>query len=207
MIVYGRFLSPFVRRVLVWAALQGRAVEHRPIGVQGDEFEQLRALNGNARVPLVVLEDGAKLIDSWAITDWLESTAEPGKRLLPPHSAPADRMAAMQTLARAHSMAEKAVAFVYETTRRPEDKVWTDWADRLASQAAGALAQIEAHVPASGFLGGDAPNGADIAAVIAHDFAAFTQPALLEGRARRLSALAARAAELPAFAETHPARM
>jgi glutathione S-transferase len=35
MILYGRFLSPFVRRVAVWMNLQGRAFEHAPVPPRG----------------------------------------------------------------------------------------------------------------------------------------------------------------------------
>ncbi len=202
--VYGRLLSPFTRRVLIWAALQDVAVDHRPIQVMGDEFEALKALQGTGRVPLVVQPSGESMIDSWAICDWLESVAPAEKRLLP--ADPEARRAATQALALAHSMAEKAVAFVYETQRRPEETRWAAWAARLEDQTRAAMTLLEARVPVDGYFGGHRPNGADVAAVAAHDFVATTNRALLENAAPRLAALAARAGGLAPFAETHPSR-
>ena len=35
LILYGRMLSPFVRRVAIWCRLQDRAYESRPLMVKG----------------------------------------------------------------------------------------------------------------------------------------------------------------------------
>ena len=43
-ILYGRDLSPFARRVAVWAALQGVALERRPLMVNGPDFETLKTV-------------------------------------------------------------------------------------------------------------------------------------------------------------------
>ena len=45
MILYGRDLSPFVRRIAIWCALQGRELERRPLMVSGPDFEELKGLN------------------------------------------------------------------------------------------------------------------------------------------------------------------
>lgn len=201
MILYGRNLSPFARRVAVWCHLQGRDLERRKLATLGEDFPKIKALNPVGRVPILVLDDGAALIETWAILDWLEETAPEGRRLLP--ASGAARRDALQLMALANSTAEKAVALVYETNRRPKDLHWTDWASRVEGQAAGGLAEMEARAPEAGWLGGDAPNGADVAFVITHDFIQATNPRLLEGR-QKLAALARRARDLPAFAETMP---
>ena len=43
MILYGRNLSPFRRRVAIWCALQGRKVEWRELMVAGPDFEEIKA--------------------------------------------------------------------------------------------------------------------------------------------------------------------
>lgn len=203
LIVYGRAFSPFTRRVLIWAQLQGRSIEHRPIQVMGDDFERLKALTSAGRVPVVQLPDGRTLIESWAICDWLESTAAPGERLLP--EAPEPRAAATQAIAWGHAATEKAVALVYETQRRPDGKTWPDWADRLRGQARGAMETLAAQAPETGFFGGDAPNGADVVSVVLVDFVAAALGDALGPPPPALAELAARAADIPAFADTNPA--
>ena len=83
MIVYGRFISPFVRRVLIWLNLQGREYQHQPIMVMGDDFSTLKSINPIGRVPAVRLPDGEVLVESSSITDWLEDEATRGQRMIP----------------------------------------------------------------------------------------------------------------------------
>ncbi|HKK34889.1 MAG TPA: glutathione S-transferase family protein [Paracoccaceae bacterium] len=202
LILYGRSLSPFARRIAIWCALQDREVERRKILVTGEDFETLKGLNPVGRVPVLETEDGAHLIETAAIIDWLEDTAPEGKRVLP--ATGAARRDAMQEMAFGNSVVEKGVALVYEKNRRPEEFQWPEWRARLEGQIAGGLAAIEAHAPADGWLGGEGPGAGDVAFVIAHDFLAATNPYLLEAGYPKLKALAARADALPAFAESRP---
>jgi glutathione S-transferase len=43
MILYGRNLSPYARRVAIWCALQGRDIERRELMVAGPDFEEIKA--------------------------------------------------------------------------------------------------------------------------------------------------------------------
>lgn len=202
MILYGRDLSPFARRVAIWCALQGRELERRKLTVGGPDFEALKEINPVGRVPILIPEDGEPLIETAAIIDWLEDTAPEGKRLVPAAGAP--RRAVMQAMAYGNSTVEKGVALVYEKNRRPEQYQWSDWRERLEGQISGGLSWLDARAPEQGWLGGEAPNGADVCFVIAHDFLRATNPYLLEGLYPRLSAFAERADAHPAFSETRP---
>lgn len=203
MILYGRDLSPFTRRVSIWLTLQGRSFEHRPLMVQGEDFETLKQISPQGRVPILQLDDGTSLIESWAICDWLEDSAAPEARLLP--ATGAARRDMMQELAHASSVADKGVALVYDKNRRPEHLHWSDWQARLEGQITDGLRAMEAHCPADGWLsGGDAPKAGDIGFVITHDFIAASNPYLLEIGLPKLAALAARANALPAFGNTKP---
>jgi glutathione S-transferase len=205
MILYGRDLSPFVRRLAVWCALQGREVERRQITVMGEDFARLKTMNPVARVPVLELEDGARLIDSYAIGDWLDETSPNGVRLVP--AGGAARRAALQRLALGAGVAEKAVALVYERNRRPEALHWKEWQQRLVEQVRGGLAALDAAVPEHGWSGGKTPDAGDIAAAIAFQFVEASNPWVLEPGYPRLAAFAARAMEIPGFAETKPAPM
>lgn len=203
MILYGRNLSPFARRVAIWCALQGRALERRELSVMGEDFEKIRAVNPVGRVPVLVLDDGTALIETFAICDWLDETAAPGRRLVPERGA--ERRECLQRIALANSVAEKAVAMVYERNRRPEELHWKPWQERIAGQVRGGLAELEARVPAEGWSGSRGPDGGDVAAICAWQFIEAMNPWLLEPGCPRLTALAQRGMAIEAVAATKPA--
>ncbi|PIY72869.1 MAG: glutathione S-transferase family protein [Rhodobacterales bacterium CG_4_10_14_0_8_um_filter_70_9] len=200
MILYGRNLSPFTRRVAIWLTLQGRAFERRELSVV-DHFDQIAAVSPVARVPVLALDDGTRLIEAWAICDWLDMTAP--QAALIPASGPA-RTAALQAVALGSAVADKVVALVYEKNRRDPALHYPAVIEKIERQIAGGLAALEALAPDHGWIGGDAPNGADVALVCAHDIAAATNAYLLKPGYPRLAGLAARANALPAFAATKP---
>ena len=207
MILYGRNLSPFVRRVAIWCALQGRKIERREITVAGDDFAEIKKHNPVARVPILILDDGTHLIESFAICDYLDETAPNGTRLIPDSGAA--RMACLQRVALGQSTAEKAVAMVYERNRRPEELHWRDWQQRVAGQVQGGLAELDRVVPGSedngGWSGESGPDGGDIAAICAYQFVEVTNPWLLEPGYPRLRALVERGMALDVVAATKPA--
>lgn len=196
MILYGRNLSPFARRVAIWCAMQGRDVERQAIMVQGEDFERLKGMNPVGRVPVLELDDGTQLAETYAICDWLDETSPNGWRGLP---ASGDaRRAAWQRLAVAVGTAEKGVALVYERNRRPEQFHWMEWQQRLVGQIQGGLAALE-----SGTDDGEI-DGAALTAAIAYQFVEITNPWVLEPGYLKLAALTERAMQIPAFAETKP---
>jgi len=146
-ILYGRDLSPYARRVAIWARLQGRALERRALAATDPrDAEAIRAVHPGLRVPVLELEDGTRLIESFAICDWLDETVPEGRRLVPA-SGPA-RRDGLQRIALAHATTEKIVALVYERNRRPETLHWPEWQERLAGQVRGGFAALEAAAPA-----------------------------------------------------------
>ena len=203
MVLYGRNLSPFTRRVAIWCALQGREIERRELMVAGADFEEIKAHNPVARVPILILDDGTHLIESFAICDYLDETAPNATRLVPERGAA--RMACLRRLAVANSTAEKAVAMVYERNRRPEELHWRDWQARVAGQVQGGLAELDRVAPVEDWSSEAGPDGGDIAAIIALQFVETTNPWLLEPGYPRLAALAERGMEIEAIAATRPA--
>ena len=162
MIIYGRLLSTFTRRTLIWATLQDRGFEHRPIQVVGEEFEDLIKVHPGGRVPAVELPDGTVLVDSAAIIDYLEFSAPIDMRLMPQDELSRRQAAAL--FGHATAGAEKATAHFYETNRRPEPYRWADWADRLARQVGGSLDVLEARLLVDltpGFSAGGRANRAE----------------------------------------------
>ena len=83
MILVGRYLSPFVRRVGATLHLYDLPFEHRPMLAFGDEKATLREWNPVARVPALLLDDGETVVDSSAIIDFLDEQVGPERSLTP----------------------------------------------------------------------------------------------------------------------------
>ena len=139
MILIGLYDSPFVRRVAVAMRLYGMAYEHRPWSVFRDP-DKIAPYNPLKRVPTLVADDGAVLIESAAILDWLDEQAGPERALIAA-SGP-ERRHALKVCALASGLADKAVSLVYE--RAVHDRSTPVWIERCRNQIAGALDALEA---------------------------------------------------------------
>lgn len=203
MILVGRYLSPFVRRVAVTMTLYGIPFERRALSAVKDG-DAVRGFNPLGRVPALVLDDGETLIDSGAILDYLDASVGPERALTP--ATDAARRRVLRLVALATGAAEKSVAAVYERQRRPADKVYPEWAEKCEAQARAGMTALE-NVAGDGWLIDGRLTQADVSAVCVYDFANVMLPGLLEARAYpKLAALVARASALDAFATTHPSR-
>lgn len=119
-------------------------------------------------MPALTIAPDEHLIETAAIIDYLEDTATPDRRLIPLTGEA--RRKCLARIACANAVVEKGVALAYEVERRPPHLQWDDWRKRLTMQVYGGLAALEAMVPSSGWMGGETPDGSDVAAVCAHDF-------------------------------------
>ena len=72
--LYDFALAPNPRRVRVFAAEKGIALDTVQVNIRaGEQFEEsFRAINPNCTVPVLVLDDGTTLTDSFAICRYLE---------------------------------------------------------------------------------------------------------------------------------------
>jgi len=201
MILIGMFDSPFVRRVAVSMHLLQISFEHRDWSV-GKDFDLIRRYNPLGRVPTLVLDDGDSLIESWAILDYLDELAGPGRALLPRWGRP--RRDALRLMSIAIGAAEKGVLQLYERAFRPEEKRHQPWVERCKTQMHGALAELEGASARGGgvhWLIGDQMTQADVSVGCVFRF--LTQ-ALDLGRSDperypHLGSLSTRCEALPAF--------
>ncbi|HIJ61444.1 MAG TPA: glutathione S-transferase family protein [Rhodospirillaceae bacterium] len=201
MILIGRYVSPFVRRVAVSLKTLGIAYEHRPLSTI-DNRAEVQAVNPLGRVPALILDDGEVLVDSNPILDYLDELAGPERALVPPSGA--ERRRVLQLVAFGLGVADKAVACFIERKLRPADKQHQAMLERYAEQAVAGLRHLE-DLCADGWLAGPRLTQADITAVAVLDFIAVTWPEMLPADGfPRLRGLCRRANALPAFAETHP---
>jgi glutathione S-transferase len=198
MILVGQYDSPYVRRVAVSLLLLGFAYTHDQRSVFGD-FDDMRRTNPLGRIPSLILDDGATLIDSGAILDWLDELVGPARALVPRDGVA--RRNALQVIALATGAIDKAGASGYERLIRPTQYRWPDWVERCRTQAAGALAALDK------VAWGDAarPDQAMVTTVCLLRYVRMTDKDLAPvGRYQRLDALAEACEKLPAFATTYP---
>lgn len=205
MILVGRDLSPFTRRVAVSLMLMEMPFQRRELAT-ATQADDIRAYNPMGRVPALELDDGEVLVDSAAILDFLDEMAGPGLRLTPADGP--QRRHVLKLCAFATGAMEKGVVSYYEETRRPEDRRWPDNTARCDAQARAALDVLDAACVAAGaeqWLAGERISQADVSAVVALDFIRTVRPALLGAEdLPALALLARRCAALPAFATTRP---
>jgi glutathione S-transferase len=195
----GQYDSPFVRRVAVALRQLGIQYDHWPWSVWADA-ERLARYTPLRRVPVLILEDGSVLIESFAILDAIDDRVGPERALLP-RSGPV-RREGLRIAALATGLADKAVSLLYEHVLRKPELRSALWAERCAAQIRDTLAALEAARAreTTPFWFGAAPTHADIAVACALRFSEEAHPELLRGAiGPALSAHAARAEALPAF--------
>lgn len=199
MILIGRNLSPFVRRVGASLAVLGIAYEQRHYGTV-DQRAEILSLNPLGRVPALVMDDGEVLVDSVAILDAIDDMVGPDRALVPATGAP--RRTAMRALAIAVGATEKLVAAYQETKRRPAELVWAEQGTKLLDQAAGGFQALDVMASGQGWLCGERLTQADITVATSLDFADAVMPGFTTGRFPALLALRDRANAIPAIGGT-----
>jgi glutathione S-transferase len=199
MILIGQYDSPFVRRVAIALRLYGLPFEHRPWSTFA-EGDKIAPYNPLRRVPTLVLDGSEALIESTAITDYLDELVGPDRAMIAARG-PARRHA-LRICALASGLGDKAVSLLYERMLRKEpSKIWVD---RCETQIGGVLEVLERQRDdvITPYWFGERIGHADIAVACVLRFAREAHPALFP--AARYPALAAHAEAceaLPVFAE------
>lgn len=165
----GRYASPYVRRVALCMQFQ-RIPYEIVITSPLTEPDRVAGYNPIGRVPVLVLADGRRLIESSAIIDYLQDLVPLDRRLIPP---PGDaRVAVLQATAIMTNAVEKAIYASYETSRRPPDKQHEPYRSSLLAQVSAALTMLEAQVSSSWLVGQDLTL-ADITVAVGWRFLRF----------------------------------
>jgi glutathione S-transferase len=164
MIVHGSTLSPFVRKVMVFAAEKGLAVENRATA-PGPKTPEFLAMSPFGKIP--AFEDGDyQLCDSSAIVHYLEAK-HPEPRLLPADPRALGRVIWFDEYADTIMFAAAAPIF-FNRIVAPLMGIPADLsaADKAQADALPPLLDyLEGVIPASGFLVGDSFSLADISVV------------------------------------------
>lgn len=197
----GRNQSPYVRRVAVALQMAGVPYAQEFWGLFSDA-DLIRSVSPMRRVPALVLDDGAVLIDSAAILDYLADIHGPQAIGLPA-TGPA-RRAVTQVAAWAVACVEKMIAAAQEKGNRPPDMIQHDLIGRIEAQAHVGFAALERLMTGDWFVG-DRLTQADAMTAITVSFADFFAPGLIAaGQYPRLEAHVARIEALAPFQATFP---
>src|SRR3981081_363013 len=138
MILIGQYDSPFVRRVAIALRFYGLPFEHRPWSTFG-EGDKIAPYNPLRRVPTLVLDDGEALIESTAITDYLDELVGSEKAMIAERGP--ERRRGLRICALATGLGDKAVSLLYERVlRKDQSKVWVA---RCEAQIGGVLEVLE----------------------------------------------------------------
>lgn len=173
----GLLTSPFVRRVAISLKYYGIPFEHYPLSAFGDDCATLEAINPVAKLPTLVLDNGDILLDSSLILEYFESQAPMMQKLLP--TSQNDLAAHLKVIGLALVGCEKSAHLVYELRRRPEEKHYQPWIDRLTKQIHSAFTTLEQELSKQTFNTVDETiNQASITIAVAWSFNQFALPGL-----------------------------
>jgi glutathione S-transferase len=204
MILYGAPVSPFVRKVLVFAAHKGLDLELVPVGL-GDPNPDFLACSPFRKMP--ALRDGDfSISDSSAIVAYLEAK-HPDPALIPADAA--NRARAIWFDEFADTILTGAVGPIFfnrivapNFLNQPGDAEAADKAEKEALPPV--LDYLEKTVPASGSLIGDGVTLADIAVASPFVNVAHAGVAIDPAAYPTLTAYLARIHATPGFAEWIP---
>ncbi len=200
----GNYLSPYVRRVAVSLNILELSFKLEELFVF-KEPDVVRRHNPLVRIPVLVLDDGAALVESSAILDEIDRMVGPERCLTP--SGGVQRRRVVQTTAIAVACAEKAQWAFYEGRVRPAEKIHAPWIEHNENQVLGGFEHLNvaaSKIDQRGWIAGT-PNisQADVTTAVAYTFANTVRPKLgLAERFPQLSRFARRCEALPAFLTT-----
>ncbi len=193
-VLFGKFLSPYVRRVGVTMHVLGMPFERSVISAIDDEAKR-EAVNPVGRVPALSLVSGEVLIDSVAILDYLDELAGQDRALVP-HSGKS-RRDALQSLAIATGAIDRAMTANAERRRADPDATRIE---RLLRQCRQGFDVLEERLHGRRFFNRDALQQTDITAAIGFRFVNHIFPGTLpDGELPALLELSRRCEEMEAF--------
>lgn len=202
MILIGRYLSPFVRRVATTLNFYDMPFEHQPLEHTGEDVPALRKYNPIGRVPALILDDGQVLIESGAILDYLDREVGPERALIP--ATGNARNEALSLLGITTGAIDKAIATAYEIRFRPEEKRHAPWVERCEEQVRGGFNYLEKQLEGDWFLG-NKMSQVDITVAIGWQFMGIGTKALQTSiNAPRIDSLLSRMMAMPQFSKTQP---
>lgn len=194
MLLVGMLDSPYVRRAAITGTLLGLAFEHRSVSVFR-HMPEFRKINPLIKAPTLVADDGTVITDSLLVIQHMEDVA--GRSLRP--ADPPARVRDLGLTGIGIVAADKAVSVEYER-KRPEEKRYESWQERILAQLHTALDLLDQAAQRGEIAAGPELRPGDIAAAVAWGFCRFVIPEFVpEGRWPALARQAAACEALEAF--------
>lgn len=196
----GMLDSPYVRRVAISLKCLDLPFEHEAVSVFR-HFEQFQKINPVVKAPTLLCDNGAVLMDSGLILDYLEALAGPARSLMP--SDLEQRIGALRVIGLALAACEKTVQIVYEKQLRPADKQHAPWLERVAGQLQAAYGELEQELHKHPLPQHGSIDQAGITLAVAWDFTRMMVADQLDAaQYPKVQAFSAYAEQLPAFLST-----
>jgi glutathione S-transferase len=197
--LFGSPASPYVRKVLLTAALKGLGPQIQMVAADTNKGDDaLNRQNPLGKIPCLVTADGQSIYDSHVVCEYLDSLA--ATPVLFPRTG-TERWRTLTLAALGDGILDAALLLVYERRFRPEDKVVQAWVDRQQSRIDRALDQLEAAPPAMGA----APDYGHVTTAAALGYLDFRHGGKWRtGRPRLVAWLDSFAKAVPAFEATRP---
>ena len=199
MLLVGRYLSPFVRRVAISMQLLEIPFERKELSTK-DHREELETINPLGRVPALVLDDGAVLIDSFTMLDYLDQQVGPQRALIP--ATGVQRCKVLNALGLLQGILDKTLAINSERTHHTEQERSSAWLARCQQQVENGFSALD-NTAQSPWLLGESMTQADITLVCTWDFVGLILPDLLSAaRYPQLHAVIERCNQMPEVTST-----
>lgn len=169
--------SPYVRRVAISLSYMGFAFERKNTSVFRDMAE-FSNYNPVLKAPTFITDNNIVLMDSSLILQYLEASDEKTRSLMPKDTD--DLGLDLRIIGLALAATDKAIQIEYEE-KRPADEQSPSWIKRITAQMLCALSLLEKEYQniTTPWLHGNDMMQADIASVIAFDFANYIAPNLI----------------------------
>ena len=198
----GLYGSPYTRRIAITMKLYGIVHEIQKVLPFGDSKAFLRSLNPLGRIPILVLDSGECLSESYVILDHLDSMVLESTRLTAT-SGP-DRRKVLGISGMASAATDKLVSTLYEYHFRPKEFLYKPWITMCDEQVQDAFVWLESQLEGEWFVG-DRISQADVTVAVCWQFGREKRPKMFDRLGcSRLQALSDRLEKTPAFLETAP---
>jgi len=171
--LFGRYNSPYVRRVAVTLRIYGLDYNHESVIPFGDAKLDLAKHNPITRVPVLELEGGECLVDSAAIIDYLDELAGPDHALTP-RDGPLRRRV-LSLLGVELGIMDKLVSVLYERQFRPKEKWHQPWIEACETQIRDGFHWLDGTCEGD-WLTGAKMTQADVSLAVFWDFATRLRP-------------------------------
>jgi glutathione S-transferase len=193
-------LSPYGRKVKIAMAMKGLADKIEVVAIDTNPLDnpQISKANPLAKVPALVLDDGAALFDSHVVCEYLDSLAL--APVLFPKSGP-ERFKTLTLGSLCDGILDSALLLVYEKRFRPEEKWHAPWQQRQQGKIDRAVDHLEAAPPAWG----TSPDYGHLTLACALGYLDFRHEGKWRaGHPKLIAWLDKFAAAVPAFEATRP---